>query len=319
MAQPLVSVILPAYNRLAYLRAAIESVRAQTLTDWELIIADDGSDAPTRAYLSLPGDARIRVLFLAHSGNPSRARNAAIAAATGRFIAFIDSDDLWVPEKLERQLAAMGRPPARRWSYSAVRRIDAEGNPANSVGIAPWRAFEGDIVEPLLRIEALIATPSFVVAERALVLAAGAFDEQQRFGEDYDLWLRLALLCDVRVIDEPLACVRVHGDNYSQDRIGAYRGWVQLYEKYGAHLTDPVRVQICRERASECALTLAALHGRARQWQLALDALRYSMRHGWRHARWWPRALRALAGSLKPQQHARARNARHRATGAGKS
>jgi glycosyltransferase involved in cell wall biosynthesis len=293
MARPLVSVILPAYNRLEFLRAAVESVRAQTMRDWELIVADDGSDDATRRYLSQSDDARMRVLFLEHSGNPSRVRNAAIAAATGGFLAFIDSDDLWVPAKLERQLTAMSRTPSRRWSYSQVRRIDAGGADASSEGVATWRAFEGDVVEALLRIEALVATPS-VVAERALVLAAGAFDEQQHFGEDYDLWLRLALLSGVTAIAEPLACVRVHDDNYSQNRIGAYLGWIQLYERYGAHLTDPARVRICRERAAESALAVAGLYARAGEPRQSLEALRASASPGWRRLRWWPRAARTF-------------------------
>jgi glycosyltransferase involved in cell wall biosynthesis len=297
MARPLVSVILPAYDRLELLRASVESVRAQTLRDWELVIADDGSAAATREYLGKLADARMRVLYLEHSGNPARVRNAAIAAARGGFLAFIDSDDLWVPAKLERQLAVMARTPARRWSYSQIRRIDATGADAGTAGVAAWRAFEGDVVEPLLRIEALVATPS-VVAERALVLAAGGFDEQQRFAEDYDLWLRLALLSEVTAVAEPLACVRVHGDNYSRDRIGAHLGWFQLYERYGAHLADRARVRICRERAAESALALAALYARAGERRDALAALRISASPGSRRLRWWPRAARVLARAL---------------------
>src|SRR6188472_4452458 len=134
MAYPLASVILPAYNRLTHLRTAIASVRAQTLTDWELIIADDGSDGETRAFLRELSEKRIRVLSLEHSGNPSVVRNAAIRAASGKFLAFLDSDDLWLPHKLERQLVLMRATPARRWSYTQVRRIDDEGNDAASVG-----------------------------------------------------------------------------------------------------------------------------------------------------------------------------------------
>src|SRR5688572_29266705 len=88
MAPPLVSAILPAYNRLAHLRAAVESIRNQTLRDWEAVIADDGSDAGTREYLAGISDSRVRVLLLEHSGSPSVVRNAAIAVARGKFLAF---------------------------------------------------------------------------------------------------------------------------------------------------------------------------------------------------------------------------------------
>jgi glycosyltransferase involved in cell wall biosynthesis len=296
MTRPLVSVILPAYNRLTHLCAAIESVRAQTLTDWELIIGDDGSDGDTRTFLSQLADARIRVLSLSHSGNPSRTRNAAIHAANGEFLAFLDSDDLWLPHKLERQLALMSDRPARRWSYTQVRRIDAVGNEAASEGVAEWRPLDGNIVEPLLRVEALIATPS-VIAERDLVLEAGGFDEQQRFCEDYDLWLRLATRSEAGAFSEPLACVRVHLDNYSQDRIGAYEGWVRLYTKHAACL-DPRRRRICQQRRASCGLSLAALYRRDGRNRIALRTFASSAADGWLDIRWWPRAVRTLIGML---------------------
>jgi glycosyltransferase involved in cell wall biosynthesis len=306
MSSPIASVILPAFNRLAHLRAAIDSVRAQTLEDWELIIADDGSDDPTRAFLRQLSDARIRVLLLAHSGNPSAVRNAAIGAACGRFLAFLDSDDLWAPEKLERQLALMSATPGRRWSYSAVRRIDADGREVGSAGIRPWFAFEGDIVEPLLKLDALLATPA-VIAERELVISVGAFDELQRFCEDYDLWLRLALRSEVSAFDEPLASVRVHEHNYSQDRMGAYEGWIQLYGRYACTLADEHQRRICRRRRAECALSLAAMYWRSNRRRRALRTFADSARDGWPQWRWWPTATRTLLGLLTAG--ARARNA----------
>ena len=92
---PAVSIIFPTYDRLRYLRPAIDSVLAQTFTDWELIIADDGSEEETRSYLRSLGDRRMRTLWLPHSGNPARVRNAALRMTTGALVAFLDSDDLW--------------------------------------------------------------------------------------------------------------------------------------------------------------------------------------------------------------------------------
>ena len=94
MTIPVVSVIVPTYNRLKYLRAAVASVYAQTFTAWELVIADDGSDAETRSYLqSLTDSARVKILWRAHCSVPAVVRNAAIAEATGAYVAFLDSDD----------------------------------------------------------------------------------------------------------------------------------------------------------------------------------------------------------------------------------
>ena len=191
MANPEVSVIVPTFDRLAYLSAAIASVTAQTFADWELIVVDDGSSDGTTSFLDGLRDTRIRPLRLPHFGNPSRVRNAGIQLARGRYPAFLDSDDLWEPTKLEVQLALMRARPERRWSYTKERFIDERGTPVSDSGFPAWIPYEGAILERLLTIDALISMPT-VIAERALVEAAGGFDEQQRFGEDYDLWLRSA-------------------------------------------------------------------------------------------------------------------------------
>jgi len=284
--EPRVSVILPAYNRLLHLRTAVESVLAQTCPDFELIVADDGSAAETRAWLGSLHDARLRVLFLAHSGVPSAVRNAAIREARGRYLAFIDSDDEWLPAKLERQLALLAAHPDCRWSYHASARIDAEGRAAPVNGVRPFEPLAGDIVEPLLEIAAFIATPT-VMAERALVAQLGGFDEGQYFAEDYDLWLRLAMSGPVCLCPDALTRVRVHTDNYSQDRIGAWRGWVRLYEKMSGMVPTPRLRDLCRRRRASCALKLAAMQWRARQRGAAMTSLWSAARGGWRDATWW--------------------------------
>jgi glycosyltransferase involved in cell wall biosynthesis len=298
MPGPLVSVILPSYNRAAQLRAAVESVFAQTSTDWELLIADDGSEHSASSYLQSLDDARVRVLWLEHCGVPAVVRNAAIAVARGRYLAFLDSDDVWLPHKLQRQLALMQAWPQRHWSYTQVHRITACGAAAGETGVRPWRAFEGDIVDPLLRLEVLIATPS-VIAARELVSSAGGFDEQQRFCEDYDLWLRLAMRSEVSAFAEPLACVRVHEQNYSSDRIAAHEGWVRLYAKH-ARAHHGRRRSLCRRLEADSRLTLAALYARAGRRRESLRALARSLpQTGWRPAA-WPRLARVLARLLLP-------------------
>ena len=116
---PTISVILPTFNRSRFLRSAVASVFAQSYTDWELIIADDGSDEETRSYLRGIMGPRVKTLWLSHSGNPSRVRNTAIEAANGRYLAFLDSDDVWAPAKLEKQIGAFRERANSRWSYTA--------------------------------------------------------------------------------------------------------------------------------------------------------------------------------------------------------
>ena len=100
---PVVSIILPTFNRAAYLRETVASVFAQSWTDWELIISDDGSDEATRAFIhTLEADERVRVVWSPHSGIPAVTRNSALRVARGEYVAFLDADDLWDPAKLAR-------------------------------------------------------------------------------------------------------------------------------------------------------------------------------------------------------------------------
>ena len=109
-----------------------------------------------------------------------------------------------------------------------------------------------------------------VLAERTLVDAVGAFDEQQAFGEDYDLWFRLAARSPVVALDQRLARVRLHEGNYSHERTGFYRGWLRLYEKVEATIAEPMTAALCRRKRAELALGLANLQaGRRRPTDVA--------------------------------------------------
>jgi glycosyltransferase involved in cell wall biosynthesis len=300
--QPTVSVILPTFNRLGYLRTTIDSVFAQTHSSWELVVADDGSDEETCRYLEGLADPRVKTLMLLHSGNPSAVRNAALREAQGEYLAFLDSDDVWLPEKLETQLRLMRAAPTRRWSYCKLRRIDAGGRPIpSSDGIRAWAPYEGDIVEALLELDAVIATPT-VIAERSLVESVGGFDELQLFGEDYELWLRLALHSEVSAVPEALTCVRVHGQHYSGDRVAVYAGWVQLYRKILTLVSSSRLRSVCRRRLAESATTLAALQSREGQYSAALRAGVRATASGWSSPRWWLMAAKTCGRCVFPRQ-----------------
>ena len=175
--QPLVSIILPTFGRLEYLRPTVASVYRQTLRDWELIVADDGSDAETRGYLrTLETDSRVTLLWLAHTGSPAIVRNAALRVARGEYVAFLDSDDLWAPEKLSRQVALLRSRPMCGWCYTAVSHIDGGGQTLTEPVFGPWLPCDGAVFERLVTGPVVIRTPS-VLAARELVARAGGFDE----------------------------------------------------------------------------------------------------------------------------------------------
>lgn len=297
----LVSVILPTYNRTAYMTAAIDSVLKQSCADWELVIADDGSAEETATCLNALRDRRITVLRLPHSGNPAKVRNAAIRRAQGEYLAFLDSDDLWAPNKLEMQLATMRASPGCRWSYTATADIDATGRLVEIAGQAIWRPLSGNIVEALITFRALLSTSS-VMAERSLVEEVGGFDEQQLFGEDYDLFIRLALRSDVAVVDQRVIFTRnLQRDSYSTDRIGAYEGWVRLYDNLTRSLPDERLRALAAHRRAETSLVLARLYADAGQGTAAYRALARGARRGPRPADWWWRALKTFVRtSIRP-------------------
>ena len=300
-----VSVILPSYNRPAFLRAAVDSVFAQTLPDWELVIADDGSDGETRGYVQALGrDPRVQVVSLDHSGNPGAVRNAAAQRARGHWLAFLDSDDVWMADKLERQLQAMAAHPERQWSYGAIDRIDATGNVIPRRTPAHPRP-QGDILEDVIRWRAGIAMPTVMVT-RELFARVGGFDEAHPMFEDFDLWLRLATASPATAIDVPLAGVRFHATHYGSHGERGYRDWIALFERWRPRISAAHLQRALDEQCVACLIGIA--HARIAAGR-PVDALRvmFEGRPGaWHHANWWTGATRIALRSLLPLPHARA-------------
>ena len=291
--RPAVSIVLPAFNRLEYLRAAIDSVCAQTFCSWELLVVDDGSDDEVRAWLREPHDPRIDVLMRRHTGNPSAVRNAAIRKARGRYLAFIDSDDVWVPQRLARQLEILRSRPKYRWSYCKTRMIDADGALLSEADFRAWEPYAGAIVEPLLRRQASLATSS-VVVESALVEDVGGFDERLLFSEHYDLWVRLALRGEVSVCVEPLVHVRTHQANYTRNRAATLAGWDEFYRHAESYVPNRRLRALCREMRSIAGVELARLEISRRNWGAGMSSFLASVPPGLPRLNWW----RHLAGAL---------------------
>jgi glycosyltransferase involved in cell wall biosynthesis len=310
--QPLVSIILPTFGRQKYLRPTVDCVYAQTLPDWELVIADDGSDEETRAYLrTLEGDGRVKLVWLTHTGIPAIVRNAALREARGKYLAFLDSDDLWSPEKLARQVANLRSHPACHWSYTAISHIDGSGRPLPEPVFGAWLPCEGAVFERLVTGPVAIRTPS-VLATRALIAQAGGFDETIRSGEDYDLWLRLALASEVALLDEPLVQVRRHDTNHSREWELAFVGRDHSLRKLQGVVDDKRRALLRAERIRN-AMTLAATHAslgtRARAFRALFRALPYS----WSSPLWWFALLKAPLRPYVPQRLVDAYRRRRRA------
>ncbi len=211
------------------LREAVESVLAQSCRDIELIIADDGSTDQTASYIKdLSGriEITLRYLKLPHSGFPGLVRNRAAAAAKGRLLAFLDSDDLWKPDKLEKQLPlhTHGRDGnARRLSHT--RELWLRGDTTVSQSKQRHRRSGMVFIDALKK---CMIGPSTVVMERSLFEEFGGFREDLEIAEDYELWLRICCCSPVAYKDEMLTVKRA----WDSAAAGASASG-QLSEKYG--------------------------------------------------------------------------------------
>jgi glycosyltransferase involved in cell wall biosynthesis len=286
-----VSVVMATWNRPQFLSAAIDAVLAQTTAIRELIIADDGSDRPARQLLEhYAAQPRIRVLWRSHCGRPGMVRNGAIQAASGRYVAFVDSDDVWHPEKLQRQLAALRANPQCRWSYTSWHCIDPNEQPLPLSSDPRHRLHRGPLLESLAQFRTDVPLPS-VLAERTLLFEAGLFDDSMGCYEDYDLWMRMAVIADAVGIPEPLVGLRRHSEHYSRsDGIKTLKGRHRYLERALAQVRSrAVRAELGRMLAIDSArlASLAALAGDAAQ---VGDRLRGSLTCGWSMPRWWANA-----------------------------
>lgn len=200
---PRVSVVIPAYNAAWCIRRAVASVLAQTYRDFELIVVDDGSDDETGAVLAAFGD-RLRVVSKPNEGLSS-ARNAGIAAAGGEFVAFLDTDDCWLPPKLEAQVRLMDARPELALCSTATW---VEGPDGHGFGI--WSCPEPcrDALENIFRTNAYVAgSGSSAMVRRNLFTRVGYFDETLRGLEDVDMWMRLASVGEYACIPDVLTVI----------------------------------------------------------------------------------------------------------------
>jgi glycosyltransferase involved in cell wall biosynthesis len=206
---PRVTAIVPAYNAAAYLPHALDSVLAQTSGDWEVVVVDDGSTDNTRAVVDsyrpkLQG--KLQYIHQSNRGLPA-ARNAGMRAARGEFIALLDADDVWLPNRLERGIALLETDPEIGLVHARVVRINRYGTITGQLKV-DTKYMSGRIARHIYTRRAHIVCPT-VMFRRSCIETAGWFDEAMQATEDRDLWFRIALHYKVAYIDEVLAYYRL--------------------------------------------------------------------------------------------------------------
>lgn len=215
---PKVSVIIPVYNAEKYLLEAIESVIDQSYDDWEIIAVNDGSTDSSPDILKNYEDrypSKIRVLHQPNSGL-SAARNAAIAAANGEYIAFLDADDLWLPEKTDEQVYLLDNNSDIGLVYSDIFELK-NGKLKKRRNVIGGRMFRGDIFDSLFY-QNFIPVLS-VMVRKSVLDKCGLFDPVYHGTQDYDLWMRIADKYQIDFIDRQLAIYRIHEQNMSANNV----------------------------------------------------------------------------------------------------
>lgn len=227
-ATPSVSVIIPVYNCEKYVGPAIDSVLAQTYRDFELIVVNDGSTDGTPEVLSKYAGKIVRIDQ--ENKNVAEARNTGVRAARGKYLAFLDSDDLWRPEKLEKQVAILEKNPSVGYVYTNVEYLFRDERllgDAFSMGAA----HRGNVADKLIM-------GNFICVSSALMRADLFKDEAEFFRsqfilcEDYDVHLRMSVKCEFDYVDEKLVIYRVHPVNASRNRVLMWERAVGIVEDF---------------------------------------------------------------------------------------
>src|SRR6266496_3640136 len=220
---PIVSIIMPTYNRAGYIAETIESIRNQTYQNWELIIVDDGSDDNTEEIITQIKDERIRFYKAGRIGLNGKIKNIGLEKVSGALIAFIDSDDLWAGTKLEKQVAALQQYPDAEFSLTGGYNFRKLNEPIDFFYKQKEGIKYGDVFISFFKSELSTTTPSLMMRKQCMDVS-GRFNESKPFA-DVDFILELARNFKAVILFEPLLYRRLHEANDSNSN------WEKGYEE----------------------------------------------------------------------------------------
>jgi len=277
MSTPLVSVVLPVYNRAATVARAVESVLAQSFRDFELIVVDDGSTDGSRAAVEAFGP-QVR-LFVQPNAGPYAARNTALRHARGELIAFIDSDDAWRPHFLASLVALLTRKPEAGLVFGDARVVTPAG-PGSMTMFKVSPPSRGHVAADLTRWN-FVPTITALVRRRCLE-EIGGFAEAP-LAADYLAWFRIALHHELDFVDDVVADYTVHPGGISAQLGRSLATRIELFSHELKQTSDPATRSLLRRILFNCSvsLALAALRGRAAGVR---GALPLAFTTAWKHA-----------------------------------
>ncbi|UCD28409.1 MAG: glycosyltransferase [Planctomycetota bacterium] len=290
-ATPAVSVIIPTYNRADLLVTTLDSVAAQTFKDYEIVVVDDGSDDGTRELIE-SREQKIRYIWQENQG-VAEARNHALRVSHAGFVAFLDSDDIWKPDFLERTVARLREHPEEDLVFTDFVSIDADGKVLRGHRKIPHT---GDITTWLF--DSSFIHTSSVVAKSKVLRDAGGFDGRLTHNEDYDLWLRLSLRYRFGLVPEPLCLRRYHYNSLSRKGCSANillrkAELLQRFYEYGGG-KEKILPEPAQKRLAKVYYTAAKTFFREGDPYKACQIFRESMRYDRTRFKTW--IWYALAG-----------------------
>jgi len=247
MELPLVTIVIPVLNREDLLPDAIRSVIEQTHSNWELFVVDDGSTDQTVEIARSFSDPRINVMVLPHNGNIGLLRNIGAQAGTGKWITFLDSDDLWVPNRIEVQVKALEK-ESKLWGFGAHQVIDEKGTPFR-LQQRQEKAASGWVTRDLITCRTSASIGSIMV-ERGLFESVCGFscDPELLFREDYELAIRLSASGEALATNEVLVLVREHRNRSTHHFDGGHLRTAQTCEHLIHYFEEEEYRQLLRKK-----------------------------------------------------------------------
>lgn len=241
-----ISAVIPTYNRAHLITGALESIAAQSYAVDEIIVVDDGSTDDTEAVVkscaAKTGHGTPVIYLRQDNAGGNVARNRGIETAKGDVIAFLDSDDLWAVDKLEKQMAVLNANPEYGAVYCGVREVVVGSDAAPEVPARPYP--QGDILDALL-ISDVTAPTSCYAVRRAVFETAGPFDTNLQARQDWDMWIRIARDFKIGAVPEALTDLRSHdGPRTVSDPTRELKAYKAILEKYAPlRATRPMRIR----------------------------------------------------------------------------
>lgn len=283
-----VSVIIPVYNQARFVSEAIESALAQTYSSYEVIVVNDGSTDNTAEVLAaFAGDPRVRIVDQSNRG-VAAARNAGAGTSAGDLLAFLDADDVWLPQKLENQVARFKQDPSLGLVHCGVVEIDGNGTPLRE----RTDGLEGNVALDLLLFErtVILGGGSGAMIPAKVFTEIGGFDERMSTSADWDLFFRIASHYGVGFVPEVLLRYRIHGSNMHGNiramRHDMLRGFAKAFAGAGGELAP--RRRYCYGRLH------SVLSGSFFATGYGFESVKHGLKAGW----YYPPSLARLAGRM---------------------